>query len=79
MQEDAGDAGPVPGWGRSSGGGHGNPLQYSRLGNPMDRGTWQATAHGGHKESDRTEHVCECACTCVSTCAHTHTHTQNTH
>ena len=33
-----GDAGLVPGWGRCPGGGNGNPLQYSCLGNPMDRG-----------------------------------------
>ena len=36
----AGDTGSVPGWGRSPGGGNGNPLQYSCLGNPMDRGAW---------------------------------------
>ena len=42
----AGDLGSVPGSGRSTGGGHGNPLQYSNLENPMDRGTWQATVHG---------------------------------
>ena len=42
----AGDAGSIPGWGRSPGGGHGNPLQYSCLENPMDRGAWQATIHG---------------------------------
>ena len=42
----AGDLGSIPGLGRSSGGGHGNPLQYSYLENPMDRGAWQATAHG---------------------------------
>ena len=41
----AGDLGPVPGSGRSPGGGHGNPLQYSGLENPMDRGAWQATVH----------------------------------
>ena len=35
---DARDAGLIPGWGRSPGGGHGNPLQYSCLENPMDRG-----------------------------------------
>ena len=35
--------------------GNGNPLQYSRLGNPMDRGAWQATAHVGAKELDTTE------------------------
>ena len=36
----AADAGLIPGSGRSPGGGHGNPLQYSCLENPMDRGTW---------------------------------------
>ena len=35
----------IPGWGRSPGGGHGNPLQYSCLENPMDRGAWWATIH----------------------------------
>ena len=39
------DAGSVPGSGRSPGGVNGNPLQYSYLGNPMDRGTWQAIVH----------------------------------
>ena len=34
--------------------GNGNPLQYSCLGNPMDRGIWQATVHGVSKESDTT-------------------------
>ena len=42
----AGDAGSIPGLGRSPGGGHGNPLQYSYLENPMDRGAWWATVHG---------------------------------
>ena len=42
----AGDIGPIPGLGRSPGEGNGNPLQYSCLGNPMDRGAWQATVHG---------------------------------
>ena len=43
----AGDTGDglIPGSGRSSGGGHGNPLQYSCLENPMDRGAWRATVH----------------------------------
>ena len=48
------DLGSVPGSGRSPGGGNGNPLQYFCLGNPMDRGAWQATVHGVSKESDRT-------------------------
>ena len=41
----AGDLGLIPGSGRSPGGGHGNPLQYSCLENPMDRGAWRATVH----------------------------------
>ena len=43
---DLGDMSSIPGWGRSPGGGHGNPLQYSCLENPMDRGAWWAGAHG---------------------------------
>ena len=39
------DLGSIPGLGRSPGGGHGNPLQYSCLENPMDRGAWQATVY----------------------------------
>ena len=42
---DAGDAGVIPGWGRPSGVGSGNPLQYSCLENFMDRGAWQAAVH----------------------------------
>ena len=42
----AGDMGSIPGSGRSPGGGNDNPLQYSCLGNPMDRGAWLATVHG---------------------------------
>ena len=42
---DAGDLGPIPGSGRSPGGGNGNPLQYSCLKYPMDRGAWQAIVH----------------------------------
>ena len=42
----AGDLGSVPGLRRSPGGRNGNPLQYSCLENPMDRGTWQAADHG---------------------------------
>ena len=40
------DMGLIPGWGRSPGGGHGNPLQYSYLKNPMDREAWWATVRG---------------------------------
>ena len=42
----AGDVGSIPGLGRSPGGENGNPLQYSSLGNPMDRGAWWAAVHG---------------------------------
>ena len=42
----AGDMGLIPGLGRSPGEGNGNPLQYSCLGNLMDRGAWWATVHG---------------------------------
>ena len=42
---EAGDSGSIPGSGRSPGGGHGNPLQYSCLENPMDRGDWWAIVH----------------------------------
>ena len=42
----SGDLGSIPGLGRSLGGGHGNPLQYSCLENPMDRGAWHVTVHG---------------------------------
>ena len=48
------NAGLIPGSGRAPGGGHGNPLQYSFLENPMDRGTWRASRQG-HKKSDMTE------------------------
>jgi len=41
-----GDQGSVPGLGRSPGEGNGNPLEYSCLENPIDRGAWQATVHG---------------------------------
>ena len=53
----AGDQGLIPGLGRSPGKGNGNPLQYSCLENPMDRGAWQATVHGrrvGHDWATNT-------------------------
>ena len=49
-----GDLGLIPGSERSPGEGNGNPLQYSCLGNTMDRGLWQATVHGVTKKSDMT-------------------------
>ena len=53
LPANAGDTGSFPGLERSPGEGNGNPLQYSCLGNPMDRGAWQAvTVHGVAKESD---------------------------
>ena len=57
LPTDAGDArntGSIPESGKFPGEGNGNPLQYSCLGNPMDRGTWQATVNGV-AELDRTE------------------------
>ena len=53
----AGDSGSIPGSVRSPGERNGNPLQYPCLENPMGRGSWWATVHGGHKESDTTEGV----------------------
>ena len=61
----AGGSGSIAGLGRSPGEGNGSPFQYSCLGNPMNRGTWRATVHWGHKELDTTErlsrhaHICE--------------------
>ena len=52
LPANSGDPGSIPGLGRSPGEGNGNPLQYSCLGNPMDRGAWWATVHGVTKESD---------------------------
>ena len=46
---DVRDVGSIPGLGRSPGEGNGNPLQYSCLENPMDRGGWQAMVHGATK------------------------------
>ena len=48
-----GDPGSIPGWGRSPGEGHGKPLQYSCLENPMDRGARWATVHGVAKSQTR--------------------------
>ena len=55
--EDIKDAGSIPGLGRFPGEGNGNALQYSCLGNSMDRGAWQATVHGVSKEWDMTQRL----------------------
>ena len=55
------ETGTIPGLGRSPGGGQGNPLQYSCLGNPVERGGWWATVPGVAKSQDTTEvtwHTC---------------------
>ena len=52
-----GDAGSIPVSGRSPGEGNDNPLQYSCLGNPMDRGAWWATVQGSQKELDKTQRL----------------------
>ena len=65
----AGRTGSIPGWVRSPGEGSGSPLQYSCLGNPMDRGAWWATVHGVVKSqtwlSDWAHRQCYCV---LSTC-----------
>ena len=57
---DARDSSSVSGLGRSPGEGNNNPLQYSCLKNPRDRGAWGATVHGVAKEQDTPEHTCIC-------------------
>ena len=57
------DLGWIPGLGRYPGGGHGDPLQYSSLVNPMDRGAWWATVHGVTKS---------CVNVCISIQLHVH-------
>ena len=64
---DPGDVGLILGSGRSPAEGNGNPLQYSCLGNPMDRGAGYSIVHGVTKEWDLTKRL--------SARAHTHTHT----
>ena len=54
---DVRDSGLIPGLGRSPGGGHGNPLQYSCLENPIDRGAWWAAFHGVAKSQTRLKQL----------------------
>ena len=56
------DMGLIPGSGRSTGGGHGNPLQYSCLENPMDREAWQATVHSVAKSQTGLKRLSMHAC-----------------
>ena len=65
---DVRDMGLIPESGRSPGEGHGNPLQYSCLENPTDRGAWRATVRGVKKSQTRLKHL--------STHTHTDRHTQ---
>ena len=58
---DAGDVGSIPGLGRSPGEGNGNSLQYSCLGNPMDK-SLAGYSPRSHKKLDTTEHACTHAC-----------------
>ena len=54
LPANAGDTGSIPGLGSSPGEGNGNPLEYSCLGNPTDRGARRATVHGVANQSDTT-------------------------
>ena len=60
LEKTPGDLGLIPGLGRSPGEGNGNPLQYSCLENPMDRGAWRAMVHGvtivGHDLATKPQH-----------------------
>ena len=55
----AGDLGSIPGSRRPPGGGHGNPLQYACLENPMDRGAWRAPVHGVAKSRTRLSNTAQ--------------------
>ena len=66
----AGDASAIPASGRPPGGGHDNPLQYSCLENPMDRGAWRGTVHGVTKSQTNIHTYAH-----TYTCTHAHTHT----
>ena len=57
MSANAGDAGLIPGSGRSPGGGNGNPLQYSCWDNTMNRGAWRATVHAVAKSQTRLKQL----------------------
>ena len=73
---DTRDEGLIPGWGRSPGGGNSNPLQYSCLENPMDKGTWWATVHSVTKSQTWPKRLIVHTRTHSRTHTHTHTHAQ---
>ena len=76
LPANAGNAGSIPGLGRSPGEGNGKPLQYPCLENSMDRGAWQAAVHGVTKSNDWTINTFTCLYwTELHTTEHTHTHT----
>ena len=66
----SGDEGSIPESGRSPGGENSNPFQYPCLGNPVDRGTWQATQSNGRKESDVTKQRSKQHTTTLEPCLH---------
>ena len=70
--------GLIPGLGRSPGGAHGNPLQYSSLENPMDRGAWQAMVYRVAQSQTRLKRLSACAHTHAYTLSLSHTHTLTT-
>ena len=65
---DVRDVGSIPGSGRGPGGGHGNPLQYSCLENPMDRGAWRTTVQRVAKSRTRLKRLMVALQCCVSSC-----------
>ena len=67
LPANVGDLDSVPGSGRSPGGGNGNPVQYSCLENPMDRGTWRAAFHGVAKQTRLSDFTLYLQCVLVWT------------
>ena len=61
----AGDLSSIPGWGRSPGGRHGNPLQYACVENPMDRRAWWAAVRGITESQTQLKWISTYVCVCV--------------
>ena len=72
---DSGDGGSIPGSGRSPGRGHSNPLQYSCLANPMDKGAWWAIVHSVTKSQTQLKQLSMHACMLSGITASSLTHT----